>query len=76
METIAEGADVIILEYPFWSLTVLNICRQYQTKLIITAHDVISQQLDTSTLPGKIALAEEIEGLKQVDHLVCVSLND
>ncbi|XHU96905.1 MAG: glycosyltransferase [cyanobacterium endosymbiont of Rhopalodia gibba] len=76
METIAEWADVIILEYPFWSLTVTNICRQYQTKLIITAHDVISQQLDSSTLPGKIALAEEIEGLKQADHLVCVSQND
>ncbi|BBA79399.1 hypothetical protein RGRSB_0873 [cyanobacterium endosymbiont of Rhopalodia gibberula] len=76
METIAEWADVIILEYPFWSLTVANICRQFHTKLIITAHDVISQQLDSSTLPGKIALAEEIEGLKQADHLICVSQND
>ena len=76
IETIAQWADVIILEYPFWSLTVTNICRRYQTKLIITAHDVISQQLDSSTLLGKIALVEEIEGLKQADHLICVSQND
>lgn len=76
IETVAEWADVIILEYPFWSLTVTNICRQYQTKLIITAHDIISQQLDSSTLLGKIALAEEIEGLKQADYLICVSQND
>ncbi|WGT68322.1 glycosyltransferase [cyanobacterium endosymbiont of Epithemia clementina EcSB] len=76
IENIVEWADVIILEYPFWSLTVTNICRQYQTKLIITAHDILSKQLDSSTLPGKIALAEEIEGLKQADHLICVSQND
>ena len=76
IETVAEWADVIILEYPFWSLTVANICRQYKSKLIITAHDIVSQQLDSSTLLGKIALAEEIEGLKQADHLICVSQND
>ncbi|YAI81933.1 MAG: glycosyltransferase [cyanobacterium endosymbiont of Rhopalodia sterrenbergii] len=76
IETIAEWADVIILEYPFWSLTVTNLCSQHNTKLIITAHDIISQQLDSSTLLGKIALAEEIEGLKQADHLICVSQND
>ncbi len=76
VETVAEWADVIILEYPFWALTVAQICSQYKTKLIITAHDILCQQLDNSTLPGKIALAEEIEGLKQADHLICVSQND
>ncbi|HAC66149.1 MAG TPA: glycosyl transferase family 1 [Cyanothece sp. UBA12306] len=76
IEKLAEWADVIILEYPFWALTVADICRQYQTKLIITAHDILCEQLDLSTISGKIALAEEIEGLKQADHLICVSLKD
>ncbi|ACK67229.1 conserved hypothetical protein [Rippkaea orientalis PCC 8801] len=76
IEQIAEWADIILLEYPFWASIVGQICHQYKTKLIITAHDILCQQLDDSTFLGKIALTEEIEGLKQANHLICVSEND
>ncbi|MGB5769005.1 MAG: glycosyltransferase family 4 protein, partial [Crocosphaera sp.] len=71
-----EWADTIILEYPFWALTVADICHQYNTQLVVTAHDILAQQLAPATLTGKIALAEEIKALKQADHLICVSNND
>ncbi|MEA5533088.1 glycosyltransferase [Crocosphaera sp. XPORK-15E] len=76
VKTLAEWADTIILEYPFWGLTVADICHQSDTQLIVTAHDILAQQLDSSTLIGKIALTEEIKALKQGDHLICVSPND
>ncbi|ACB49875.1 unknown [Crocosphaera subtropica ATCC 51142] len=76
VKKIAEWADTVILEYPFWALTVGEICHQLQTQLLITAHDILAQQLDLETLIGKIALAEEIKALKQADHLICVSETD
>jgi glycosyltransferase involved in cell wall biosynthesis len=76
VKNLAEWADTIILEYPFWALTVADICHQYNTQLVVTAHDILAQQLAPATLTGKIALAEEIKALKQADHLICVSNND
>ncbi|MDJ0728370.1 MAG: glycosyltransferase [Crocosphaera sp.] len=76
VKKLAEWADTVILEYPFWALTVGDICHQHKTQLIITAHDILAQQLDENTLIGKIALAEEIKALKQADHLISVSQDD
>ncbi|MGK7940281.1 MAG: glycosyltransferase [Crocosphaera sp.] len=76
VKKLAEWSDTVILEYPFWGLTVGDICHQYKTPLIITAHDILAQQLDENTLIGKIALAEEIKALKQADYLISVSQDD
>ncbi|MEM8780686.1 MAG: glycosyltransferase, partial [Cyanobacteria bacterium P01_G01_bin.49] len=76
VKTLAEWADTIMLEYPFWALAVGDICHQYKTQLVITAHDILAQQLNQSTLIRKVALTEEIKALKQADHLVCVSVED
>jgi glycosyltransferase involved in cell wall biosynthesis len=76
VKNLAEWADTIILEYPFWALTVADICHQYNTQLIVTAHDILVQQLDRKTLIGKIALAEEIKALQKADHLITVSHKD
>ncbi|MGK7881570.1 MAG: glycosyltransferase, partial [Crocosphaera sp.] len=76
VKKLTEWADTVILEYPFWALTVGDICHQSKTQLIITAHDILVQQLDENTLIGKIALAEEIKALKQADNLVSVSQED
>ncbi|WP_198648472.1 glycosyltransferase family 4 protein [Cyanothece sp. BG0011] len=76
VKKLAKWADTVILEYPFWALTVGDICQQYQTQLIITAHDILAQQLDQNTLLGKIALTEEIKALQQADNLICVSQDD
>ena len=76
VKKLTEWADTVILEYPFWGSTVGDICHQSKTQLIITAHDILVQQLDENTLIGKIALAEEIKALKQGDHLISVSQDD
>ncbi len=76
VKKLTEWADTVILEYPFWGLTVGDICHQQKTKLIITAHDILAQQLDENTMIRKIALAEEIKALKQADHLISVSQDD
>ncbi|MGK7958705.1 MAG: glycosyltransferase, partial [Crocosphaera sp.] len=76
VQKLTEWADTVILEYPFWALNVGEICQEYKTQLIITAHDILAQQLDENTLIGKIALAEEIKALKQGDHLISVSQDD
>ncbi|MDJ0661012.1 MAG: glycosyltransferase [Crocosphaera sp.] len=76
VKTIAEWADTVILEYPFWALTVADICEQYKTQLVITAHDILAQQLDEKTVIGKITLSEEIKALEKAEHLICVSDDD
>ncbi|EAZ91307.1 glycosyltransferase [Crocosphaera chwakensis] len=76
VKKLARWADTVILEYPFWALSVGDICHQYQTRLIITAHDILAQQLSQDSLLGKIALSEEIKSLKKADYLICVSETD
>lgn len=76
VKNLVKWADTVILEYPFWALTVGDICHQYQTQLLITAHDILAQQLDLDSLLGKIALTEEIKGFQQADNLICVSQDD
>ena len=76
IERITTWADVVILEYPFWGEILGKICPQKNVKLILTAHDVLSNNLDKDSLLRKIALAEEINALKQADFVVTLSEND
>jgi glycosyltransferase involved in cell wall biosynthesis len=64
------------LEYPFWGEILGKICPQKNVKLILTAHDVLSYNLDEDSLLRKIALTEEINALKQADAVVTLSKND
>ncbi len=76
IEKITNWADVVILEYPFWAKIVGQICQKKEIPLILTAHDVLSQKLAENSLLGKIALAEEIEALKQANEVVTLSEPD
>jgi len=76
VERITDWADVVILEYPFWGEILGKICSQKNVKLILTAHDVLSHNLDKDSLLRKIALTEEINALKQADAVVTLSEND
>ncbi|MEB3312048.1 MAG: glycosyltransferase [Snowella sp.] len=76
IEKITNWADVVILEYPFWAKIVGKICQNKEIPLILTAHDVLSQKLDENSVLGKIALAEEIEALKQANEVVTLSEPD
>jgi glycosyltransferase involved in cell wall biosynthesis len=76
IERITDWADVVILEYPFWGEILGKICHKKNVKLILTAHDVLSNSLDKDSLLRKIALTEEINALKQADSVVTLSEND
>jgi len=76
IERITDWADVVILEYPFWGEILGKICSQKNVKLILTAHDVLSNNLDKDSLLRKIALTEEINALKKADAVVTLSIND
>ncbi|MEL4894241.1 glycosyltransferase [Crocosphaera sp. Alani8] len=76
VKQLTNWADSVILEYPFWGAIVGDICHQSKTQLIVTAHDILVQQIKENTLIRKIALNEEIKALKQADHLICVSQDD
>ena len=76
IERITDWADVVILEYPFWGEILGKICHKKNVKLILTAHDVLSHNLDKDSLLRKIALTEEINALKQADAVVTLSKND
>ncbi len=76
VEKIVDWADVVILEYPFWAKTVSKICQAKEVKLIITAHDIIYQQIPENTPIRQILLAEEISSLQMADQVIAVSDED
>jgi glycosyltransferase involved in cell wall biosynthesis len=76
IEKIINWADIVILEYPFWGKTVSKICQEKNVKLIITAHDILCQQVSIKSPIYQILLAEEISSLKTANQVVCVSKED
>ncbi|MFM1842370.1 MAG: hypothetical protein RLZZ490_1106, partial [Cyanobacteriota bacterium] len=76
LETVIDWADVVLLEYPFWAAIAGAMCRKKGVKLILTAHDVLAKQLKPGSLLAQIALTEELQGLKQADHVVTLSPDD
>ncbi|WP_308256111.1 glycosyltransferase [Geminocystis sp. GBBB08] len=76
IQKIIDWADIVILEYPFWGKTVSKICQEKNVKLIITAHDMLCQQVSIKTPIYQILLAEEISSLKTANQVICVSKED
>lgn len=76
IEKIINWADIVMLEYPFWGKTVSKICQEKNVKLIITAHDILCQQVSIYFPLYQILLAEEISSLKTANQVVCVSKED
>lgn len=76
IENIVEWADIVILEYPFWGKIVSKICTEKQVKLIITAHDILCKQVSPNTDIYQRLLTEEINSLKQANHVISVAEKD
>lgn len=76
IENIADWADIVILEYPFWGKIVSKICTEKQVKLIITAHDILCKQVSVNTDIYKSLLTEEINSLKKANHVISVAKKD
>ncbi|MCT0252353.1 MULTISPECIES: glycosyltransferase [unclassified Synechocystis] len=76
LERVIDGADAVLLEYPFWAAIAGPICRNRGVKLILTAHDVLAKQLPTDSWLAQIALAEELQALQEADEVVTLSPED
>lgn len=76
LEKIIDWSDIVILEYPFWGKIVSKICQEKKVELIITAHDILCQQVSPKTAIYQILLAEEIYSLKTANKVICVSKED
>ncbi|MBE9175773.1 glycosyltransferase family 4 protein, partial [Synechocystis salina LEGE 06155] len=76
LERVVDGADAVLLEYPFWAAIAGPICRRRGVKLILTAHDVLAKQLPPDTWLAQVALAEELQALREADAVVTLSPDD
>ncbi|WP_324282705.1 glycosyltransferase [Cyanobacterium aponinum UTEX 3222] len=76
VKKVINWADIIILEYPFWSSIIAPLCQEAKVKLIITAHDIICEQISKNNNLYNILLTEEIVNLKKANQVVTVSEKD
>lgn len=75
LNEIVRWADVVFLEYPFWSAKLAAICRQHGKPLVLTTYDVLAGQIPDGTLQ-KITRAAERRAMAAVDIRYSVSEED
>lgn len=73
---LVRWSDVVALEYPFWAGAVVPIARQEGRRVILTSHDVLTDQM--AGLPALKALAwrRELRAWKAANVLMTVSATD
>ncbi len=76
VKKVINWADIVFLEYPFWSNIITPICQEANVKLIVTTHDIICEQIAKNNPLYNILLAEEVANLKRCDRIVTVSEED
>lgn len=76
LDKITDWAEVVILEYPFWAESLARICDRKKVPWILTAHDVLAKNLPAQSILGQIALAEELQALRQASAVVTLSPDD
>lgn len=76
VKKVINWADIVMVEYPFWLNIISPICQEANVKLIVTAHDIICEQISKDNPLYYILLAEEITNLKRCDRIVTVSENE
>ncbi len=73
---VVRWADVVIVEYPFWASIIAPICRTEGKPLIVSSHDVLSQQASGSRMLDKLTARLEVAGMRSGDFAVTVSESD
>ena len=76
VKKVINWADIVMVEYPFWLNIISPICQEANVKLIVTAHDIICEQIPRDNPLYNILLAEEIANLKKSNNIVTVSEDD
>ncbi len=69
-------SDVVALEYPFWADAVVPIAHQEGRRVILTSHDVLSDQLTELPVLKRLAWQREVRAWKAADVLMTVSATD
>ncbi len=70
------SADAVLLEYGFWSVPVLAACRRMGIPCVLTAHDVIEDQVTASPMLRRVTGWFEHRGLRQAPAVVAVAPAD
>ncbi len=75
IDEMVRWADVVFLEYSFWAAPVAAACRRYNRTLILTAHDVVSSQVQGRWLRVLTRWLERFS-LGKADHLAVLAPGD
>ena len=73
---VVAQSDAVLLEYTFWGSPVLTLSRRLGRKSIVTAHDVLADQVKQTPWLRKLTFREEVRTLRAADDAVCVSPDD
>ncbi len=76
VEEVVRSSDVVFLEYAFWASVVAPICRDLGKPLIITAHDVVADQVRSSRRGRRLTSWLEVDGLRKGRAVAVVSAAD
>ncbi len=70
------SADAVLLEYGFWSVPVVAACRRLGIPCVLTAHDVIEDQVTASRLLHRLTGWLEHRALRAAQAVVAVTPQD
>jgi glycosyltransferase involved in cell wall biosynthesis len=73
---LVREADAVLVEYSLWAPVVLRACRRRRIPVVLTQHDVMSDQVTRSRPLRRLTLRLELAALRAADHAVCVSAAD
>lgn len=73
---VVRWADVVVVEYPFWASIIVPLCRSAGKRVIVSSHDVLSQQSTGVQILDRLVTRFEIEGMARGDVAVTVSESD
>jgi len=69
-------ADAVLLEYSFWARLVAPLARARGIPLVLTQHDVLSDQVTSAAWLRRLVFGIEVRALRLADHAVTLSPAD
>ena len=76
LRSVVAWADVVVLEYPFWACVILPAAHRAGRKVVLTAHDILSEQLTGFPLLRRLVWYLERSALRSADAVLTVSPED
>ncbi|MGA0608391.1 glycosyltransferase [Phenylobacterium sp. VNQ135] len=77
IDHLVRSSDIVFVEYPFWAPLVADAARRHGRPWVVTAHDILSDQVKHSPAWLRWATRRmELDGLKAADHVATLSVED